>query len=83
MRNKKTIVAVLQMFDLYEKQLEKVQARLHIRTPWSVPIRCLAQQEMEPGTLFLKSKYNPQGLERRLLNSTYFIYPCFSQKKLF
>lgn len=62
------MLAVLQMFNLYEKQLKKAQSLRRKVLPWRDGITHSSESEIVPHSLNLKEKWKPTGLLRRLMN---------------
>ena len=67
-RKNVSMLAVLQMFNLYEKQLKKAQSLRRKVLPWRDGITHSSESEIVPHSLNLKEKWKPTGLLRRLMN---------------
>ena len=69
-RTVKSVVAVLQMIDLYQRKLKKAQSCHSRIAPWSKAIFPSSDVELVDGTLLVKGRSRDAGLlERFTLNS--------------
>ena len=69
-RKTKSVVAVLQMLDLYHRKLQRAQSEHFRIAPWSKAVLSSEEADLVKETLFVKGKSVKIGFLSRLAEST-------------